>query len=358
MREVRYVAAFTLPVVTFAALWWPEYLCFAGVIYAFGFIPLVETFVRPNPVNHDESEEPSLLSSRIYDWLLYAMVPVQYGLLGLLIWQVSTGEHTTLQLMGMTGSMGMCCGSLGINVAHELGHRVSRFERLLARLLLLTSLYMHFTIEHNRGHHKWVATPRDPATARRSESVYRFWLRCIPGVFASAWKLSCAEAQSRGRSIWSPANEVLRLTVIEVLFVAAIYFAAGPLAALCFVGAALIGILQLESVNYVEHYGLLRNETSPGKYERVQPWHSWNSDHVLGRIMLFELTRHADHHFSASRKYQILRHMPDGPQLPVGYPAAMMISLLPPLWFRMMHTRLDEFGSGKTQTTGSPVQAV
>ncbi len=341
MRELKYLTAFILPVVTFAALWWPEYLCFAGVIYTFGLIPILETILRPNPVNHNEESEPVLLVNRLYDWLLYVMVPVQYGLLGLFLYQTTWGSCSVFQLLGMTGSMGMCCGSLGINVAHELGHRTSRFERLLSRLLLLTSLYMHFTIEHNRGHHKWVATPKDPATARRDESLYRFWRRCIPGVFASAWNLSCIETKNRGRSVWGPSNEILRFVVIEIVFVATIGAVIGPVAMLCFLGAALTGILQLECVNYIEHYGLRRNETSPGKFERVQPWHSWNSDHVLGRIMLFELTRHADHHYSASRKYQILRHMPDGPQLPVGYPAAMLISLIPSLWFRMMHSRLD-----------------
>ena len=341
MQELKYFTGFTIPAASFAAIWWPEYLCFAGVLYTFGVIPLVETILRPNPVNHDEQAEPALLSSRLYDWLLYAMVPVQCGLLGLFLYQTAYGFYTPFQLLGMTGSMGMCCGILGINIAHELGHRTSRFERLLAQILLLTSLYMHFTIEHNRGHHKWVATSKDPATARRNETLYRFWLRCVPGVFRSAWNYSCTEARNRRRSIWGPGNEVLCFAVIEISLVATIGIFLGPIAMLCFLGAALTGILELETVNYIEHYGLTRTETSAGKYERVQPWHSWNSDHVLGRIMLFELTRHADHHYSASRKFQILRHMPDGPQLPVGYPAAMLVSLIPPLWFRLVHNRLD-----------------
>lgn len=341
MNSLKYLTAFVLPIVTFCALWWPEYLAFAGVAYSFGFIPLVETILPPIRGNHSEESEQSLLSNRLYDWLLYATVPAQWALMGLFLYRITWGNLTLWQMIGMTGSMGMCCGTIGINVAHELGHRVGRLERFLTRSLLLSSLYMHFTIEHNRGHHKWVATNLDPATARRNETLYRFWLRCIPGVFTSAWKLSCQEARSRGCSIWGPANEVLRLLAVEVMLVAAIGIFLGPVPLLCFLGAALTGILLLENVNYIEHYGLLRQETSPGKFERVQPWHSWNSDHVLGRIVLFELTRHADHHYSASRKYQVLRHMPDGPQLPVGYPAALLISLLPPLWFRMMHGPLD-----------------
>ncbi len=341
MNGLKYLTAFVLPVVTFCSLWWPEHLAFAGVVYSFGFIPLVEMILPPIRGNHSEESEPSLLANRLYDWLLYATAPAQWGLLGLFLYRVAWDELTALQIIGMTGSMGMCCGTLGINVGHELGHRVGRLERFLTRMLLLSSLYMHFTIEHNRGHHKWVATARDPATARRNETLYQFWARCIPGVFASAWKISCGEASHRGRSIWGPSNEVLRLLAVEFVLVAAIGFFLGPVPLLCFLGAALTGILLLENVNYIEHYGLLRQQTSSGKFERVQPWHSWNSDHVLGRIVLFELTRHADHHYSASRKYQVLRHMPNGPQLPVGYPAALLISLIPPLWFRMMHGPLD-----------------
>nr|AKB95201.1 alkane-1-monooxygenase [uncultured bacterium] len=341
VSELKYFAAFTLPVITFASLWWPEYLCFATVIYAFGLIPFLELLIKPNTSNLTEEAEKSLQSNRFYDWLLYALVPTQYGLLGLFLYRVSFDNISTVQLIGMTASMGVHCGGVGINVAHELGHRVTRFERLLSRMLLLTSLYMHFTIEHNRGHHKWVATRKDPATARRNESIYRFWLRCIPSMFVSAWRIERAELQKHGRRVWGPSNEVLQLIVIEAGFVAAIGLFLSFKAAVCFLGAAMIGILVLESADYIEHYGLLRTETSPGKFERVQPRHSWNSDYVLGRIMLFELTRHADHHFSASRKYQILRHLPDGPQLPCGYPAAMLLALVPPLWFRIVHARLD-----------------
>ena len=188
-----------LPAITFAALWCPKSLCFASVTYAFGVIPFLEIIIRPNAANHDKEDEPALLSNPVYNWMLYLMVPVQCGLLGLFLHQTAGGSYSGFQLLGMTGSMGMCCGSLGINVAHELGHRTSRIERLLTRILLLTSLYMHFTIEHNRGHHKWVATLKDPATARRNESLYRFWMRCIPGVFASVWSLSCTvKLQSAG----------------------------------------------------------------------------------------------------------------------------------------------------------------
>ena len=196
MRDLKYFAAFTLPLVTFAALWWPETLCFATVIYGFGIIPFAELLMRPDRENVPADAEHAVSAKRIYDWMLYAMVPAQYGLLGLLLYRAAFESLPVLQLVGMTASMGVHCGAVGINVAHELGHRVSRFECFLAQTLLMSSLYMHFTIEHNRGHHRFVGTLQDPATARRNESLYRFWLRGIPMMVRSAWRIEKAELPS------------------------------------------------------------------------------------------------------------------------------------------------------------------
>ena len=110
---------------------------------------------------------------------------------------------------------------------------------------------------------------------------------------------------------------------------------------LAFVLAAIIGILLLETVNYIEHYGLLRQRTASGRYERVRHVHSWNSDHQIGRLMLFNLSRHSDHHYKASKKYQVLDSLPDSPQMPTGYPGMMVLALVQPLWFRVMDRKLD-----------------
>ena len=234
--------------------------------------------------------------------------------------------------------MGLVCGIFGINVGHELGHRKPVYERIMARALLLTSLYMHFYIEHNRGHHKHVGTPSDPATAPYGCSVYRFWLRSIPGVFRKAWDLA-ALAQSRQRHSLLQ-NEMLQYLLIELGFCLLLGLLFGWQALLYFLAAALIGILLLETVNYIEHYGLMRKEIAPGRYERAQPEHSWNSDHLIGRAMLFELSLHSDHHYLASRKYQMLKNHPQAPQLPTGYPGSMLLALLPPAWFLVMHKRI------------------
>ena len=232
--------------------------------------------------------------------------------------------------------MGLMCGVYGINIAHELGHRTTRWERDLSRALLLSSLYMHFIIEHNRGHHRRVATPEDPASARFGENIYFFWVRTILFSFVSAWRIEIARLRKERKAPFGLHNEMIRFLLIEALLLISIGGLFGSHVLLYFVMAAAIGILLLETVNYIEHYGLGRKPNERGLYGRVAHTHSWNSDHVIGRMMLFELTRHSDHHYKASKKYQVLQSMEEGPQLPTGYPGMMLLTLVPPLWFRVV----------------------
>lgn len=342
-ERYRYFLAFSLPVVTFLAIFNGGYWSFATVVEAFLIIPLLELLVSPDksgPTN--ASEETALSADRFYDLLLYFMVPVHYSVLAYFIYRVGFTQLTQIEYVGMILSMGIQCGSIGINVAHELGHRKSKLERFLARCLLLSSLYMHFIVEHNRGHHKNVGTPQDPASARLNEPVYTFWVRTIFGSFISAWNIERNERRKKDLRVWSLGNEMIRLVILESLFVGLIYFTAGMNAMIAFLIASLIGIILLETVNYIEHYGLRRRQLSDGKFEKIQPWHSWNSDYPLGRIILFELTRHSDHHYKASKKYQVLRHLEQSPQLPTGYPGMMLLSLFPPLWFRVVNPLIAE----------------
>jgi alkane 1-monooxygenase len=240
--------------------------------------------------------------------------------------------------------MGVSCATLGINVAHELGHRHKAHEKVMAKLLLLTSLYMHFIIEHNRGHHRRVSTPEDPSSARKGEILYAFWFRSVTQAYLSAWKLERGMLQKKGKPFISLHNEMIRFTIFQIAFVIGILLLFGPVATLGFIAAAVMGFLLLETVNYIEHYGLSRKELSPGRYEKTRPVHSWNSDHALGRLMLFELTRHSDHHAYSGRKYQTLRHYDESPQMPAGYPAMVVLSTIPPIWFKVMHRHMEKSG--------------
>jgi alkane 1-monooxygenase len=289
------------------------------------------------------AEEELAKQDRSYDLMLYVTVVIQYFLLYIFLEGIVSDSLSFSDRLGRIFAMGLLCGIFGINVAHELGHRVDRFEQTLAKALLLTSLYMHFFTEHNKGHHKRVATPEDPSSARFGEPVYTFYFRTIVMSYVSAWHIANEECRKKRGTAFSVHNEMIRFQFLQIAFVALIGWYFGTSAVLAFLGAAFMGMLMLETVNYIEHYGLQRKLGASGQYERALPHHSWNSDHVVGRLMLFELSRHSDHHYLASRKYQVLRHHDNAPQMPTGYPGMMLLALVPPLWFSIMHKKIKEW---------------
>ncbi|HBH22833.1 MAG TPA: alkane 1-monooxygenase [Cytophagales bacterium] len=337
---LKYLTVLTLPLTVAVSFLSEGWATFFPLMYAFGIIPLVELVLKPNHHNLNELEEQEALDNKAYDIIIYAILPIQFGFL---IWFLNIlPGYWNLSSIGHTVSMGLMCGVLGINVAHELGHRSKKYEQVFAQLLLLSSMYMHFFIEHNRGHHKNVSTPEDPASARKYENVYAFFYRSITQSYISAWKLEFKRLRKLQNPALSFKNEMLRFQLIQLGFVILVWWFFGTFATIAFLIAAFIGILLLETVNYIEHYGLSRNKTKSGYYERPQPNHSWNSDHQMGRLLLFELSRHSDHHYKASRKYQILKYHDDAPQMPTGYPGMMLLALVPPLWFYIMDPRLDK----------------
>lgn len=310
------------------------------LVYSWIIIPLVELFTRPDESNLSQAEEELAKKNTAYDLLLYLVVPFQYFALGLYLYIMSKGHQSTVDMVGKTMVMGLLCGVMGINVGHELGHRSKGFELLLAKLLLLSSLYMHFFIEHNKGHHKRVGTPEDPASARLGEGLYVFYFRTVLFGYLDAWRIANRDARKKGHKAFSIQNEMLQFHFIQAAFVAVVFYLFGWQTTLLFLVGALQGILLLETVNYIEHYGLQRKQIAEGKYQRAMPEHSWNSNHILGRVMLFELSRHSDHHYLASRKYQLLRHHENSPQMPTGYPGMMLLATIPPLWFRVMNRKV------------------
>lgn len=342
-RYLKYLPIYTIPVFAYISFFGGGVWSYALVLYAFGLVPLLDFLTPINPNNHSEAEEALVKNDRFYDFLLYTTIPIQYTLLILFFFAVQQAHLSRFELVGIVLSFGICCGGIGINVAHELGHRKTLFEQRLAKVLLLTSLYMHFFIEHNRGHHKNVATEADPATARYGEIVYFFWLRSVVNSYLSAWHLENDRLLHLGKGIVSLHNEMIQYSLIQFAFLGAIFYFFGGFVLSCFVVSAVIGFLLLETINYVEHYGLMRRKNEGGIYERILPVHSWNSEHLIGRILLFELTRHSDHHFRSTRKYQILRYFDESPQMPAGYPAMILLSLVPPLWFFVMHRHIKRY---------------
>jgi alkane 1-monooxygenase len=342
-NDWKYFLAYIIPLSGYVAVYAHGYWSLSTVLFAFGIMPTFEAIYQGNALNFSENEEEERNTSRFFDWMLYLNVPLLYGLVFLYFSTLSTAPLSSLEIIGMTLSVGVVMSALGINVAHELGHRATHYEQTMAKTLLLPALYMHFFIEHNLGHHKNVATDADPASSRLNETMYAFWLRSTTESYKDAWRLETERLQKTGTAFWSIQNQMLCFQVIQLIYLSIIAWVWGIKIMLFAILIGIIGFLLLECVNYIEHYGLRRRVLPNGYYEKVLPRHSWNSDHDLGRIVLYELTRHSDHHFKSTRKYQVLRHFDESPQLPYGYPGSVLIAMIPPLWFRMMNKRVEQY---------------
>ncbi|MFK7786839.1 MAG: alkane 1-monooxygenase [Crocinitomicaceae bacterium] len=345
MKDLKYLAAYIAPVLTFVGIYFGGLSSFSAFVFAFVFIPVTELILPRALHNLTEKEVESKLSNSMFDYLLYFNVPLVWGGIVYFLIGLVNGYYTTLEMTGNLLSLGVVMGASGINVAHELGHRTNKVEQWMAQALLLPSLYMHFFVEHNLGHHKHVATPEDPSTARYNEAIYVFWVRSTWQSYINAWQLEGLKLRRDGDTFWSLRNRMFHFTIIQAAYLALVYVLAGWKGLAAMLILAVIAFLLLETINYIEHYGLLREKKPNGDYERVLPKHSWNSSHVLGRVVLYELTRHSDHHYISTKKYQILEHQEDALTLPYGYPASMLLSLVPPLWFRVMNRKLKNSGA-------------
>lgn len=340
MGAYKYLLGYVPALLTLIAIWVGGGWSFLAPVFVFTVAPLIELVFRGTTENLSQTEEEEIRAKRVFDFAVYMAVPIQFALLAFFLYRVAYTPLHGWEIIGMALSMGMSCGILGINVGHELGHRRKPSEQRMAKALLLSSLYMHFFIEHNRGHHARVATDDDPATARYGEWLWAFIPRSMVGGYFSAWELERERLTKRGHRVFSWENEMVRYTVVQVAFVAAIVAIFGWVAGAAFLLAAIVGGILLETVNYLEHYGLERQRKATGETERVLHIHSWNANQPLGRYLLFELSRHSDHHAHARRKYQVLRHFDDSPQLPTGYPGMMVLAWIPPLWFAVMHRHM------------------
>lgn len=342
MKDLKYLAAYILPLLVFAGFYLGGVFTFSAAILAFLLIPLLELVLPRFEENLSESQVESKLKNSLFDIMLYLNLPMVWGAIVYFLYGLVNQEYSSLELIGNIVSLGVVMGANGINVAHELGHRFNKSEQWMAQGLLMPSLYMHFYIEHNLGHHKHVATPEDPSTGRYNESIYVFWVRSTWQSYFNAWKLEKLKLERDGHQFWSVRNRMIHFTLVQMIYLSVVFVFASWQGLLAVLTLALISFLLLETINYIEHYGLVRAKKANGDYERVLPKHSWNSNHILGRIVLYELTRHSDHHYISSKKYQILDHQEDALLLPYGYPGSMLMSLLPPLWFTVMNRELEK----------------
>ena len=352
MHRLKYLAVYSLPITVWFAFhaegWWTLF----PLLYLYGIIPLLELMVIPDSENMDQKLAYDEKNEKIYDWILYLAVPIQVGFLAYFFYIINDTPFGSIEFVGRVSAMGMMCGSIGINVGHELGHRSNRIEQFLGEILLLTSLNTHFLPYHNAGHHLNVATPNDSATAAKGEWIYTFWVTSHFGSYIEAWKIEARRLSQKGKSWINLNNRMIIYTIANITVIGSLYYFLGSHVMIAFIIAAVSGILLLETVNYIEHYGLLRDQKDNGKYERVKHHHSWNSDHPVGRALLFNLSRHSDHHYNGSKPYQILESLPQSPQMPTGYPGMMLLALIPPIWFAVMNKKVEQYkGSFQTSST-------
>jgi alkane 1-monooxygenase len=302
-------------------------------------IPVLDWAVGSDENNPPEALVPQLEADRYYRLLTWFTVPMHFIVLIAIAWVVGTQNLTAWSILALAITAGSYSG-LGINTAHELGHKKPEFERFLAKLVLAVPAYGHFCIEHNRGHHKDVATPEDPASSRMGESIYKFIGREIPGAFKRGWAVEKERLARLDKNVWSIHNDILQSFAISALLQGGLIIAFGWVMIPFLAIHNFWAWYQLTSANYIEHYGLLREKEANGRYERCQPHHSWNANYIFSNIVLFHLERHSDHHANPTRRYQSLRNFDDIPQLPNGYYGMYLIAYIPWLWYRVMDKRV------------------
>jgi alkane 1-monooxygenase len=351
-KKIGFLTTFTLPIsLVLAHYYGIGVLLFFPFIYAYVLSPFIDLIMGRDSRNVMKDEVDSLTEEKYFDVLVYAHVWIQIGLLVWSVFVLPTEPVNWLKIFALISGQGVYSASI-INVAHELGHRNSAIAQFHARLALVSVAYSHFTVEHNRGHHVHVATPLDPATSKKNQTLYEFWIQTLIGSFKSAWKLEKTRLSKINIKEWSVSNKVISGHLLTVLFFAFLiclgFLISGKIfwAILLFlVVQSAIAILSLEAVNYIEHYGIMRKINEAGRYERVNPLHSWNSNHLYSNFMLFQLQRHSDHHANASKPYQVLNHVEDSPQLPFGYPLMIIMSMIPTIFFRKVNPILESWES-------------
>jgi len=341
MKVLAYSSIYIFPILVLIGFYLGGLFNFTTVIVAYFFVPFLDTLLGPSQKNLDPDEEKAIAKARVYRVLTYGAAPVIVALVLWSCWVVSHYSLLWYEYIGLLLSVALVSGGIGLTVAHEQCHKLhSPVEMFLARVTLMCTCYMHFTIEHVFGHHAHVATPKDPATARFGQSFYSFYPQTVLGSFKSAWEIEANRLRARKLPLWSHYNHMIWFVVIPLAFMTLITASFGLSGLVFFLAQAIVGFSYLEVINYVEHYGLERRRLANGRYEKVQNIHSWNSDHIVSNYMLFGLPRHSDHHAHATRRYQVLRSLEGSPQLPFCYPMMMPLVFFPKLWRKVMDPRV------------------
>ena len=344
MNVFFFSLVYLVPITVYLGYWLGGIYTFLTPFLVFGIGPFLDALIGRDTLNPSQETEKKLEADNRYKILTIFCVPIQLAVFFWGAYVVSYGNLSTLELVGFIFSIGISSNVLGLSAAHELAHRINeKFEPMLSKILYCTVLYIHFGMEHVVGHHKRAATPEDPATGQLGESFYAFLPRTVFGGFKSVWAFEAGRMKNQNKPVWSIHNKLVVALLVQTAFIIGIALIFGPMGIFYLFAQSVIAIALVENANYVVHYGLLRNKIAPGKYEPIRPWHSWNSSNWLSNHFLFNIQRHSDHHYKPGRRYQLLRHYDEVPQLPGGYAGMIVLALIPPLWRKIMDPRALRF---------------
>lgn len=354
-RKIGFLSAFLLPLLLVVGYYAGGVFLWSIHLFVFVLIPLMDYVLAKDQSNVPRGLVSQVSQEKFYKWVTYGWVYVQYLILFWALYLIAIYSLTPEEWVALVTGLALITGGIGITVAHELGHKTDPLEQFYAKAILLTVSYQHFFIEHNRGHHVRVATPEDPATSRFGESFYAFWWRSVTQGYLSAWDLEQDRLAKKKLNPWSLSNKMLVFHLTSVLFVLVLFLGFSWLAGrwtwevpVFFIFQSILAFSLLEAVNYLEHYGMERKKLPNGRYEQVTALHSWNASELVSNFFLFQLQRHSDHHWYASKRYQVLDHHPESPQLPAGYSAMILVAMIPPLWFSIMNPRLAQWKNAQT----------
>ena len=345
MKNFKYFAAYIIPLLGLFTFNLSGIYAYFGLLFLYVLVPFLEQLMPQDTYNMTKVESELARDNFLYDLTLYLIVPLHLYVIYVFLMTVSNSSLPTSDLIAYVLMMGTILGVNGINVGHELGHKTGEpFKLFLAHIMLTTSIQNHFVPYHNGAHHKDIGTPKDLSSAKEGDNFYLFALRSQIGGYFKTWKLESHIAKSKGRNLL--LNPMIIYTLLPILLFVSIFIFFGFNSMLLYFIASIGGISILESQNYFAHYGLRREKLENGRFERVKPKHSWNSDHIIGRVLLFELTRHSDHHHMGAKPFQTLNSKEDSPLLPFGYPTMLMLSFFPFIFRPLMKKQLKLYGVG------------
>ncbi len=322
-----------------------RWLTATGPIMLHAVIPVVDRLIGEDPNNPPDQVIKQLEQDPYYMRLVKSFIPIQYVATIYACYVVSRKDTPLLDQIILGTSYGAVNG-IAINTAHELSHKQNRLDHYLSHLALVPTGYNHFRIEHPYGHHRRAATPEDPASSQMGETFWEFWPRTVIGSFKSAIEIETKRLERKGKTFWSLDNELLQGWVMSAGFHASMVAIFGKRVIPFLTVQALYGITLFELINYIEHYGLKREDLGDGKYARTMPEHSWNNNNVVTNLFLYQLQRHSDHHAFPTRSFQALRHFDEAPQLPGGYASMLLPAIIPAWWFKMMDQRVYDHYQG------------